>query len=100
MINPDNRPKFKDITVVYGARNPGMLLYMDELLEWEKRDDINVHITVDGTDDPEWKYNVGFVTTITEEKVASADNLFIHFKFQRIHRTDPPYDQPVKVTVY
>jgi sulfhydrogenase subunit gamma (sulfur reductase) len=33
----------------------------DELAEWEKRDDINMHITVDGTDDPDWKYNVGFV---------------------------------------
>jgi tRNA 2-thiouridine synthesizing protein E len=29
-----------------------MLLYWDELIEWEKRDDIKMHITVDGTDDP------------------------------------------------
>ncbi|MCP4746551.1 MAG: heterodisulfide reductase subunit F [Desulfobacteraceae bacterium] len=68
MLDSANRPKFKDITVVYGARTPGMLLYKDELIEWEKRDDINVHITVDGTDDPSWKYNVGFVPPITEQK--------------------------------
>ena len=36
MLHPDNRPKFKDITVVYGARTPGMLLYRDELAEWER----------------------------------------------------------------
>jgi sulfhydrogenase subunit gamma (sulfur reductase) len=74
MIDPKNRPKFKDITVVYGARSPGMLLYRDELAAWEKRDDMDMHITVDATDDPDWKYNVGFVPAITEQKIASAEN--------------------------
>ncbi len=73
MLHPDNRPKFKDIHVVYGARSPGMLLYRNELAEWEKREDIHVHITVDATDDPGWKYNVGFVPTITEQKAPTAD---------------------------
>jgi len=68
MLDPANRPKFKDIHVVYGARSPGMLLYRDELAAWEQRDDINVHITVDATDDPDWEYNTGFVPTITEQK--------------------------------
>ena len=68
MLDPANRPRFGNIDVVYGARSPGMLLYKDELVEWEKRDDINMHITVDATDDPDWKYNVGFVPPITEQK--------------------------------
>ncbi|MEJ2729590.1 MAG: FAD/NAD(P)-binding protein [Deltaproteobacteria bacterium] len=68
MLDPANRSKFKDIHVIYGARTPGMLLYWDELIEWEKRDDINMHITVDGTDDLNWKYNTGFVPTISEQK--------------------------------
>ena len=76
MLDPDNRSRFKDITVVYGARNPGMLLYKKELAEWEKRDDIAMHITVDATDDPDWKYNVGFVPAITEQKITSADDAF------------------------
>jgi len=74
MLDPANRSKFKDIHVIYGARTPGMLLYWDELAEWEKRDDINMHITVDGTDDPNWKYNTGFVPTITEQKAPPAGN--------------------------
>lgn len=74
MLHPENRSRFKDITVVYGARSPGMLLYKDELEAWEKRDDIHMHITVDNADDPEWKYNVGFVPTITEQKVTRADD--------------------------
>jgi len=73
MLDPANRPKFDKISVVYGARTPGMLLYKGELIEWEKRDDIDVHITVDATDDPEWKYNVGFVPPITEQKAPQGD---------------------------
>jgi len=68
MLDPANRPKFGSIDVVYGARSPGMLLYKEELVAWEKRDDINMHITVDATNDPDWKYNVGFVPPITEQK--------------------------------
>jgi len=68
MLDPVNRPEFKEIHVIYGARSPGMLLYKDELAEWEARDDINMHITVDSTNDPDWKYNVGFVPTVTEQK--------------------------------
>ncbi|MDI6688618.1 MAG: FAD/NAD(P)-binding protein [Desulfobacterales bacterium] len=73
MLDPANRSKFKEIHVIYGARSPGMLLYRDELAAWETRDDINMHITVDGTDDPGWKYNVGFVPTITEQKAPAGD---------------------------
>ena len=79
MLDPENRSRFKDIHVVYGARSPGMLLYKDELVEWEKRQDINMHITVDGTDDPEWKYHTGFVPQITEQVAprATADTYAI-----------------------
>ena len=74
MLDPANRPNFKEIHVIYGARSPGMLLYKNELAAWESRDDINMHITVDGTDDPNWKYNVGFVPTVTEQKAPQGNN--------------------------
>jgi len=74
MLDPSNRQNFKDFHVIYGARSPGMLLYRDELAAWETRDDIKMHITVDGTDDPDWKYNVGFVPTITEQKAPPGDS--------------------------
>ncbi|MBI4767214.1 MAG: FAD/NAD(P)-binding protein [Deltaproteobacteria bacterium] len=77
LLNPANRPRFKDITVIYGARTPGMLLYKDELAAWEARDDIKVHITVDGTDDPDWKYNIGFVPAITEKKAPGAEDAYV-----------------------
>lgn len=74
MLDPANRKNFKDIHVIYGARSPGMLLYREELTAWEKRDDIHMHITVDGTDDPDWKYNVGFVPMLTDQKAPPGDD--------------------------
>ncbi len=76
MLHPDNRSRFGEITVVYGARNPGLLLYKDELAAWERRDDIKMHITVDGTTDPDWKYNVGFVPAVAKQKAPRADNAY------------------------
>ena len=74
MLHPQNRSRFKEIHVVYGARTPGMLLYKNELAEWERRDDIHMHITVDSTKDSSWKYNVGFVPSITEKKAPPGNN--------------------------
>lgn len=76
LLDPANRKRFKDITVIYGARTPGMLLYKEELAAWEARDDIKMHITVDGTDDPDWKYNIGFVPAITEKKAPKAQDAY------------------------
>ena len=73
MLDKNNRSKFGTIDVVYGARSPGMLLYREELFEWEQRNDIRMHITVDGTDDPDWPYHIGFVPTIVKEKAPKAD---------------------------
>lgn len=66
MLHEANRARFGDITVVYGARSPGELLYKDELKEWEARDDIEAHITVDKGDET-WKGREGFVPAVLEE---------------------------------
>ena len=66
MIHEDNRKRFGKITVIYGARNPGLLIYKDELLEWQKRDDLNINVTVD-KGDATWKGREGFVPTVCKE---------------------------------
>ncbi len=73
MMQDDVRPKYKDITVIYGARRPGMLLYRDELEAWAKRSDIKLHVTVD-TEAEGWSGLVGFVPAITKEVAPAADN--------------------------
>lgn len=74
MIDPANRSKFGTIDVVYGARTPGHLLYLDELNEWGDRDDVNMHITVDGTDDPDWRFHKGFVPQIADKVAPPASD--------------------------
>ncbi|MCK4307453.1 FAD/NAD(P)-binding protein [candidate division WOR-3 bacterium] len=69
----EHRKDYKDITVIYGARRPGLLLYRDELAEWEKRDDLQLHLTID-KEVPEWKKRVGFVPTVTKEVAPSPKN--------------------------
>ncbi len=71
----DQREKFGDVTIVYGARTEGDLVYKRELKEWQERADVNLVKTVDpGGNTPEWDGKVGFVPTILEEAAPSATN--------------------------
>jgi len=76
MLNDQNRGKFKKITVVYGARSPGELLYKSELKEWEERDDIDTIITVDKGDE-NWKGRVGFVPTVLRQVAPSPESAIV-----------------------
>ncbi|MBN1381977.1 MAG: FAD/NAD(P)-binding protein [Deltaproteobacteria bacterium] len=73
MIYEENRKRFGKITVVYGARSPGLLIYKDELEAWGKRDDVNLHVTVDKGDET-WKGKEGFVPAVCEEVAPSSEN--------------------------
>jgi sulfhydrogenase subunit gamma (sulfur reductase) len=71
----DLRDEFKDITIVYGARSVGDLVYKRELEEWRNRKDIKTVVTVDpGGETPEWTGEVGFVPTIVEKTNPASDN--------------------------
>lgn len=70
-----HREDFKDITIIYGARTPGMLLYREELEEWKRREDLKVHITVD-EGSKEWQGLVGFVPAIVEKMVPSPKDAY------------------------
>jgi NAD(P)H-flavin reductase len=81
-----HREDYKDISILFGCKNLTQRLFVDELEEWKKRDDIVCHETVDTTDlsdylellkmdisnrgpvpdwhPKEWKDNVGVITTL------------------------------------
>ena len=59
----DNRADFGRLIILYGARNPSELLFKNRLAEWEKRDDVELMVTVDRPDE-EWKGHVGVITTL------------------------------------
>jgi sulfhydrogenase subunit gamma (sulfur reductase) len=71
----DLRDKYKDITIVYGARTVSDLVYKHELKEWEDRPDIKLITTVDpGGQTPDWKGEIGFVPMVLEKVAPSSDN--------------------------
>ncbi|MBI5445587.1 MAG: FAD/NAD(P)-binding protein [Deltaproteobacteria bacterium] len=73
MLDPANRSRFGRITVIYGARNPGLLLYKDELAAWAERDDLELNVTVDKGDEG-WKGREGFVPAVCKEVAPSSEN--------------------------
>lgn len=71
----DQREKFGEITIVYGARTEADLVYKRELKEWQERPDVNLVKTVDpGGNSPDWDGKVGFVPSILEEAAPKAEN--------------------------
>ncbi len=59
----DERGKYGRVTILYGARSPDELLFKGELEEWDRRDDVDLHVTVDQPDD-DWTGNAGVITTL------------------------------------
>jgi len=74
MLEPANRGRFGKITVVYGARSPGELLYKETLTAWRKRDDINLILTVDREPEGAWDGKVGLVPNVLREAAPSSLN--------------------------
>ncbi|HEX2976456.1 MAG TPA: FAD/NAD(P)-binding protein, partial [Bacteroidales bacterium] len=71
----DLREKYKDITIVYGARSVNDLVYKHELKEWEERPDVKLITTVDpGGQTPDWKGEIGFVPAVLEKAAPSSEN--------------------------
>lgn len=68
----DERSKYGDITVIYGARSPMDLCYRYEFEEWKARG-AELVLTVD-QELPGWKERVGFVPTVLSEESPSPHN--------------------------
>jgi NAD(P)H-flavin reductase len=73
ILHPDHRSHFGSVLVIYGARTPGELMYRSELAEWQKRDDIDVHLTVDKADNG-WNQHGGVVPAVLERLKPGPDN--------------------------
>ncbi|MGA1840130.1 MAG: FAD/NAD(P)-binding protein [bacterium] len=73
LMDESRRKDYGDITIIYGARTPGDIIYRGELEAWSSRDDLNVHITVD-KGDTNWRGKEGFVPPLVKEVVYTSDN--------------------------
>lgn len=59
----DQRDRFGDLTIFYGARSPEDRLYLDELAAWKADESIDFRQTVDIAGE-EWRGRVGVITTL------------------------------------
>jgi NAD(P)H-flavin reductase len=101
LLQPQNRSKVKDITVIYGARMPGLLLYKQELEAWTKTNDLKLVVTVDAGD-KDWKGKVGLVPNVLEEVAPASENTYavicgppvmIKFTFPKLEALKFPYER-------
>ena len=73
MLDEKYRKDFGEIIVIYGNRNSCEVLYEDDLYKWDKRDDINVVLTIDREEEC-WIREVGFVADVVKKVKPSPDN--------------------------
>lgn len=66
MLDAQHRNRYKDITIIYGARSPGDLLFKRDLKQWAERQDVKYHETVDKADET-YTGKEGFVPQLLEE---------------------------------
>lgn len=68
----EERERYGDITLIYGARSPGDLCYRYEFEDWKSRG-TELVLTVD-QEFPGWTERVGFVPTVLSEESPSPHN--------------------------
>jgi NAD(P)H-flavin reductase len=73
ILHDSNRKDYGDLTVIYGARKPGLLLYKKDLEVWRKQGDVRLHLTVDKGENG-WQGHVGFVPEVTRSVALSPEN--------------------------
>ncbi len=58
-----NRDRYGRVSILYGCRNPGDILYRHELEQWRQRLDVDLTVTVDHAD-ASWHGNAGVVPSL------------------------------------
>jgi NAD(P)H-flavin reductase len=99
----DQRDRFDDVFIVYGARTVADLVYKAELAEWDARSDVTLLQTVDpGGETPDWQGRIGFVPTIVEQAelptegavaIVCGPPIMIKFTLATLSQMNFPLDQ-------
>lgn len=76
LLHKQNRSRFKQIQVIYGARSPGELLYKSELSELQQRGDLDLFITVDKGDNT-WNGLEGYVPDVLKKIAPGCDHTYV-----------------------
>jgi NAD(P)H-flavin reductase len=99
----DRREDYGHVTILWAARNPGLLVFTDEFEDWRSAPDTEFHVTVDEGDE-EWPGNVGLITQLLEQVAPATENavaitcgppIMIHFTFLTLQKLGFTPDQSV-----
>jgi NAD(P)H-flavin reductase len=64
----EDRSRYGEIVLLYGARRPEDLMYREELASWRTEHELTVHLAVDEAPEGEaWEGKVGVVTELFDE---------------------------------
>lgn len=69
----DHRPDYGELTILWAARHPSLLVFTDEYDEWRNAPNTKLHLTVDQPDQV-WDHNVGLITDLLERVAPSPEN--------------------------
>jgi sulfhydrogenase subunit gamma (sulfur reductase) len=71
----ENRADYGQISIVYGARTVGDLVFRNELSRWAEYERVHVVRSVDpGGETPDWDGEIGFVPTVLEKANLPAED--------------------------
>lgn len=66
VLHKDNRGRYGKLIMLAAAREPGEMLYRDDLAEFEKASDTEIVQTIDAPAE-DWKHRVGFAAPVLKE---------------------------------
>lgn len=63
--------RIRRVILLYGSREPGLILFDDDILDWMRNTRGEIHVTVDAAP-PDWTGNVGLITTMLDRESIDA----------------------------
>ncbi len=72
----EKRDNFNKVTILYGAKSPGEILFVDELNTWKAMGDLEVAVTVDKIDD-KWTGKSGVITRLIPPLKLDPSNTYV-----------------------
>ncbi|MFO7678404.1 MAG: 4Fe-4S dicluster domain-containing protein [Thermoplasmatota archaeon] len=62
---PENRKKYKNVTILHGCKEPSQLLFPNEVDEWKECSEVECTLTVDQCPEGEcWEGDIGLITNL------------------------------------
>ncbi len=72
----DNREKFGEVTLMYGAKAPADMLFREELLSLAAEEGLNTLLTVDRDPTGSWKHHIGLLPSLFEKVRIDPDRTY------------------------